>query len=38
MNYQVSVLEQFSIECSKTKIITSTNQMKGRYSKEPIKT
>ena len=33
-------LESFSIECrkTKTKIITTANQNKGKYSKEPIRT
>ena len=33
-------IERFSIECrkTKTKVITTANQNKGKYSKEPIRT
>ena len=33
-------LERFSIECrkTKTKVITTANQNKGKYHKEPIRT
>ena len=34
------LLEQFSIECrkTKTKVITTANQNKGKYHKEPMRT
>ena len=37
---EITLLEQFSIECqkAKTKVITTANQNKGKYSTEPIRT
>ena len=36
----MSAVERFSIECHKTetKVITTANQMKSKYHKEPIRT
>ena len=36
----IGTLERFSIECrkTKTKVITTANQNKGKYHKEPMRT
>ena len=38
--YTISKIERFSIECrkTKTKVITTANENKGKYSKEPMRT